>query len=61
MIETVRKNFGSYAKKDIEKAKLSHTVQSMIGHPSNKHYAQIVSRNDLKNCPVCVDNVKKKH
>ena len=58
MIETVRKNFESYAKKEIEKAKLSRTMQSMIGYSSNKHYKQIVSRNDLKNCPVRVDDVK---
>ena len=32
MINTVRKNFESYAKKEIEKSKLSCTVQS-IGHP----------------------------
>jgi hypothetical protein len=42
MIETVRKNFESYAKKEIEKAKLSRNVQSMIGHPPNEHYKQIV-------------------
>ena len=58
MIETVRKNFSSYAKKEIEKAKLSRNAQSMIGHPSNEHYAQIVSRNDLENCPVNADDVK---
>ena len=53
-----RKIFSSYAKKEIEKAKLSHNLQSMIGHPSNEHYAQIVSRNDLENCPVNPDDVK---
>ena len=42
MIETVRKNFYSYTKKEIEKAKLSRNVQSMIGHPPNEHYKQIV-------------------
>ena len=30
----------------------------MIGHPLNEHYAQIVSRNDLENCPVNADDVK---
>ena len=33
MIETVNDNFESYAKKEIEKTKLSCTVQSMVGHP----------------------------
>jgi len=33
MIETVRKNFESYEKEEIEKAKLSRAVQSMVGHP----------------------------
>ena len=36
MIETARKNVESYTKKDIEKAKLSCTVQSLIGHNPNK-------------------------
>ena len=48
MIVTVRKNFESYVKKEIVKARLSCTVQSMIEHPPNKYYKQIVSRNGLK-------------
>ena len=58
MIETVRRTFESYAKKEIEKAKLSCTIQSMIRHPSNKHHKQVMSRNDLKNDPVDIDDVK---
>ena len=37
MIKPINKNFESYAKKEIEKAKLSCTTQRMIGHPSNEH------------------------
>ena len=59
MIEMVRKNFESYTKKEIEKSKLSCAVQSMIGHPLNKHYKQCVSRNDLNNCLIASDDVKK--
>ena len=58
MNETVRKNFESHAKKELEESKLSRTIQSMIGNPSNKYYTQTVSRNDLNKCPVCVDDVK---
>ena len=59
MVKTVRKNFESHAKKrEIEKAKLYCNVRSMIGHPSNKHYTQIVIRKDLKNCTIDVDDVK---
>ena len=57
-IKTIRKNFQSCAKKEIEKAKLSHTVQSMIEHPLNKHYKQIVSQKDLNNCLIDVGDVK---
>ena len=58
MIETIHTNFESNAKiKKSEKAKLSHTVQSMSRHPSNKHYRQIVSLKDLKTCPIEVDDV----
>ena len=38
MINTVRKNFESYAKKEIEKAKLSRNVQSKIGHPIERTF-----------------------
>ena len=58
MINPVRKNYDPYAKKGIEKAKLSRNVQSMIGHPSNEHFKQIVSRKDLTNCLIAVDGVK---
>ena len=37
-IDTVRKDFKSYTKKNLEKAKLSRTMQSMIRHHSNKYY-----------------------
>ena len=30
----------------------------MIGHPSNEHYKQSVSQNDLKICPIDVNDVK---
>ena len=58
MIEMIRNNFESYAKKDIEKAKLSRAVQSMVRHPSQEQYVQIVSQKDLKTCLVCVEDVK---
>ena len=47
MIETVRKKFGSYVKKEIEKAKLSCAVQRMVRHPLKNHYTQILISNDL--------------
>ena len=57
-IETIRKNFEYYAKKEIEKAELSHTVQSMIRHPSRKHYTQFVNWNNLQNRLIDIDDVK---
>ena len=33
LVETVRKNFSVFTKREIEKAKLSRVVQSIIGHP----------------------------
>ena len=59
MIDTVHKNFESYAKKEIEKAELFYTVQNIIGQrPSNKYYKHIVSQNDLKSCQINVGDVK---
>ena len=56
MIEMVCKNLESYAKN--KKAKLSHTVQSMIRHSLNKHYRQIVSLKDLKMILIDIGEVK---
>ena len=58
MIETVRTNFESYAKEEIEKAKAYRNIQLMIGHPSNKHYSFFVSQKYIKNCPIDVNDVK---
>ena len=58
MIETVRKNFEYYTKKNIENSKLSCTVQSMIGHPPNEHCKQSVSPKHLKQCPIDINDIK---
>ena len=57
MIETVRKNFEIFTTKKIEAAKLSRATQSMIGHPSDKVFKQIVSDGTLNNCLVVPNDV----
>ena len=55
MIETVRKNFKKFTKKEVKMAKLSREMQAMIGHPPDSVFKQIVSDKNLKNCPVEVN------
>ena len=57
MIETVCKNFENFTKKEIEVAKLSRDIQSIIGHPPDKVFKQIVSDGTLKNCLVVPNDV----
>ena len=57
MIETVRKNFENFTKKEIEAARLSRATQSMIGHPPDKVFKKIVSDGTLNNCLVVPNDV----
>ena len=59
LIETVRKNFKGYSKKEIEKAVLSKTTQAMVGHPPTARFKQIVSDSHLAECPVDVNDVSR--
>ena len=57
LIETVRKNFEGYTKKQIEKAILAREVQAMTGHYPDKKFKRMVSSKSVKNCPVSVNDV----
>ena len=54
MIETVRKNFGKFTKKEIENATLARKTQGRIDDPPDGRFKQILILGEgaLKNCPV---------
>ena len=52
MIQTVRNNFYKFTGKNIEKAKLSHKMQSMVAKPPYERFKEILIGSSLKNFPV---------
>ena len=56
MLETVRANFKGYTKKQVEKAILARRMQSMIAHPPDEKYKELVSSQSLLDSGVNVDN-----
>ena len=52
MIQTVRKNYEGFTKKEVLRAKRARELQTMVGAPSEKDYYGVVSNNMLDNCPV---------
>ena len=57
-IETVRDNYKGFTRQDVKRAMLACKAQAMVGGPSERHFAELVSKNCtvLKSIPVtCSD------
>ena len=52
LVQTIRRNYEGFTKKDIKATKAARKLQGMIGSPSEKDYVGIVSSNIIKNCPI---------
>ena len=57
LIETVRKNFEGFTKRQIKKAILAREAQAMTGHYPDEKFKQMVSSKSVKNCPVNANDV----
>jgi hypothetical protein len=57
LITTVANNQYSYGKRDYSQALLTRRIQRIIGRPSNRKFAHILSNNQLPNCPVTYHDV----
>ena len=57
MIETVRKNFEGFTKRQVEEAILARKIQAMVAHPTNEVFKQMVSSKSLKNSKVTVEAI----
>jgi hypothetical protein len=57
MVMTVDKQKAKYSARDIQRAELARKLQHLLGHPSTKHFKQIVAGNQLKNCPIGIDDI----
>jgi hypothetical protein len=51
-VNTVAENKGKYTNDDYLKAVHARELQIKIGRPSIKHFIQILTSNQLPNCPI---------
>ena len=56
MLETVRKNFEGFTKKQVKKAILAREAQAMIAHPPDEKFKQMINHESTKNCNVKVED-----
>ena len=61
MLETVRKNFEGYTKKQVENAILARKIQAMVAHTPDQKFKDMVSHKILSNCRVRVDDINNAH
>ena len=57
MLETVRKNFEGYTKKQVKKAILAREAQAMVSYPLDDKFKQMVSHENLRSCNVKVEDI----
>lgn len=58
LINTVDGNKSRCTNRDYSRALLARKLQSIIGHPSNRGFARIVGKNQLRNCPVRSNDIR---
>ena len=56
-LQTVRRNFEGWTKREVKKAKLARTLQSRVANMSDAKLKQMVSVNGLKNAPIRPEHV----
>jgi hypothetical protein len=56
-VQTVRRNYEGYTKREVLQAKEARRGQAMLGNPSEKDYQGLVSGNLVNNCPISSSNV----
>ena len=52
LVQTIRRNYKGFTKKDIKASKAARKLQGMIGSLSEKDYGGMVSSNMIKNFPI---------
>ena len=57
MIQTVRKKFGMFTEKKVEKAIESRDMQARMSHPTDEKFKLMVSSKIIDNCSVVASDV----
>jgi hypothetical protein len=56
-INTVSENKMGFTKRQLKGAELARTLYSNLGYPSMKDFKWVIQSNQIKDCPVTVDDV----
>lgn len=51
-VQTARKIFEGYTKKEMEKEKLTGDLKRMVGHPIDREYKDMLSTKLIRNYPI---------
>jgi len=60
-VNTVSENKMGFTKRQLKGAELARTLYSNLGYPSMKDYKWVIQSNQIKDCPVTVDDVVTAH
>jgi hypothetical protein len=55
-MQTVRKNYEGYTKREIPKAKEARWAQGLIVNLSKSNFKEMVRGNMIQNCPITLNN-----
>jgi len=58
LVNTVEENKKLYTKRQVERAEAARRLYEVIGYPSVRDYKIVVQTNQIKDCPVTIDDIK---
>ena len=59
LFNTVANLEKQYTKKEVAKAKLARNLQIRLGRPSQQRFEVIIKNNQLKNCPITIEDARR--
>jgi hypothetical protein len=60
-INTVSENMSQYTKRQVQGAQRARTLYTTLGYPSIKDFKWVIQSNQIKDCPVTVEDVVNAH
>ena len=57
LLNTVEENKSLYTKGQIQRADAARKLYRVIGHPSIRDYKNIIQTNQIKNCPITIEDI----
>jgi hypothetical protein len=60
-VNTVEDNKQAYSKRQLKGAELARTLYATLGYPSIKDFKWVIQSNQIKDCPVTVQDIVTAH